>query len=168
MRLAETYLVIIKIYKHLKRTEEKILEPKAERGRINHFFKIGLQLPSNVVLLSAVQQSESAICIHISTLFKISSHLGHCRALSRARWATQSVFTSYLFYTSYCTYVNPNLQIHSTPFFPPWQPYICSLCLCLYFCFSNKFIYTIFSRFPYIYALIHNICCSLANLLHSV
>ena len=28
--------------------------------------------------------------------------------------------------------------------FPPWYPYICSLCLCLYFCFASKIIYTIF------------------------
>ena len=28
--------------------------------------------------------------------------------------------------------------------FPPWCPYICSLCLCLYFWFANKFICTIF------------------------
>ena len=27
---------------------------------------------------------------------------------------------------------------------PPWYPYICSLCLCLYFCFANKFICIIF------------------------
>ena len=73
MRLAETYLVIIKIYKHLKRTEEKILEPNAERGRINHCFLIGVQLPSNVVLVSAIQQSESGNCIHMSTLFRIFS-----------------------------------------------------------------------------------------------
>ena len=27
---------------------------------------------------------------------------------------------------------------------PPWYQYVCSLRLCLYFCFANKFIYTIF------------------------
>ena len=52
---------------------------------------------------------------------------------------------------------------------PPWCPYICSLCLCLYFCFANKMIYTIFSRF-HIYALICDTCFSLSDLLqlHSV
>ena len=30
--------------------------------------------------------------------------------------------------------------------FPLLDPYICSLCLCLYFCFENKIIYTIFLR----------------------
>ena len=28
-----------------------------------------------------------------------------------------------------------------------WYPYICSLCLCLYFCFVNKIVYTNFFRF---------------------
>ena len=37
------------------------------------------------------------------------------------------------------------------PPFPTWCPYICSLCLCLYFCFVNMFIYTIFSRFLHMY-----------------
>ena len=36
----------------------------------------------------------------------------------------------------------------------PWCPYTCSLCPCLYFCFANKIIYTIFPRF-HIYALTH-------------
>ena len=33
--------------------------------------------------------------------------------------------------------VNLNLPIHPTPTFPPWYPYICSLYLCLYFCFTK-------------------------------
>ena len=41
--------------------------------------------------------------------------------------------------------------------FPPWYPYVCSLYLCLYFFFANRFICTIFSMF-HIYALICNIC----------
>ena len=31
------------------------------------------------------------------------------------------------------------------PPFPSWCPHVCSLCLCLYSCFANKFPYTIFS-----------------------
>ena len=53
-------------------------------------------------------------------------------------------------------YVDPNLPIPLTLPFPSWYPYICSLCLCLYFCFANKIIYTIFSRL-HIYALIYYI-----------
>ena len=40
--------------------------------------------------------------------------------------------------------------IHPYPF-PPWYPYICSLCLCLYFCFANKIIYTIFLDSMYVH-----------------
>ena len=52
-----------------------------------------------VVLVSAVQQSEAVIRIHISTLFRSPSNLGHHRALSRAPCAIQWVLISYLFYT---------------------------------------------------------------------
>ena len=38
---------------------------------------------------------------------------------------------------------------------------------CLYFCFANKTIYTIFSRF-HIYVLISDTCFSLPDLLHSL
>ena len=50
------------------------------------FFKlifIGVELLYNIVLVSTVQQSESAIRIHISPLFGFPSHLGHHGALSR-------------------------------------------------------------------------------------
>ena len=50
-----------------------------------YFFKlifIGVLLIYNAVLVSVVQQSESAICIHISS-FWFSFYLGHQRALSR-------------------------------------------------------------------------------------
>ena len=40
---------------------------------------------------------------------------------------------------------------------PPWCPYICSLCLCVYFCFANRFICTIFLH---IYSLIQESCFS--------
>ena len=53
----------------------------------------------NVLLFSAIQQSESAMCIHISPLPGFPSHLGHRRALSRDPSAIQSVLISYLFYT---------------------------------------------------------------------
>ena len=36
-----------------------------------------------------------------------------------------------------------NLPIHPTPTFPPWYPYICSLCL--YFCFAKITIFTWFT-----------------------
>ena len=51
--------------------------------------------------------------------------------------------------------------------FIPWYPYICSLCLCLYFCFVNKDHLYHFARF-HIHALIYSVCFSLSDLLHSV
>ena len=33
---------------------------------------------------------------------------------------------------------------------PPWCPYVCSLCLCLYFWFSNRFICTLFIDSTYL------------------
>ena len=53
----------------------------------------------NVVLVSAVWQSESVIHIHISPLFGFPSRLGHHRALSRIPCAIQSVIISCLFNT---------------------------------------------------------------------
>ena len=37
---------------------------------------------------------------------------------------------------------------------PSCYPYIHSLCLCLYFCFANKFIYTVFLDSPYMWLLL--------------
>ena len=44
------------------------------------------------------------------------------------------------FYTKQCIDVNPNLPVYPNPTFPSWCPYVCSLNLCLYFCFANSFI----------------------------
>ena len=44
----------------------------------------------------------------------------------------------------------------------PWYPYVCSLCLCLFFCFVNKIIYTYFSR-THIHVLIYGLCFSLSD-----
>ena len=101
-------------------------EPKTSRSQmnkyINSFLKIvyralkpissvltqkevpqGLGQPSTgsypaiyLLLVSAVQQSASVT--YISTLFKLLSHLGHYRALSRVPWAIQQALISHLFY----------------------------------------------------------------------
>ena len=50
------------------------------------FFKkmfIGVELIYNVVLVSAVQQSEPVIHTHISLSFRFFSHIGHYKVLSR-------------------------------------------------------------------------------------
>ena len=44
---------------------------------------IGVQLINHVLLVSAAQQSESVVLIHILTPFRSLSRLGHKRALSR-------------------------------------------------------------------------------------
>ena len=63
-----------------------------------------------------------------------------------------------------CTYVYSNLPIHPNP---PLVS-ICSLHLCLYFCFVNKIVYTNFFPQFYIYALIFRTCFSHSDLLLSV
>ena len=69
------------------------------------FFLIGGKLVYSVVLVSAVQQHESAIIIHISLPSWTSlppyvhpTHLGHQRGLSWAPCVIQQLPTSYLFY----------------------------------------------------------------------
>ena len=52
---------------------------------------------------------------HILSLLNFHpTPLGHHRALSWAPCTIQQVPTSYLFYTWWCIYVNPNLLIHPT------------------------------------------------------
>ena len=60
------------------------------------YFLVGVQLVYNIVLVSTVQQHESAICIHISpfswaSLSPPSHHLGHHRAPS---WALCVIYNS--------------------------------------------------------------------------
>ena len=62
----------------------------------SYFLKIGVQLPQNVVLVSVVQPSESAIyiCVYIHThslVLGFSSHLSNHRALRRVSYAIRSV-----------------------------------------------------------------------------
>ena len=61
------------------------------------------QLLYNAIFVSAIQQTETVTCIHISPLFGFPSHLGLHRALSRAPSAMQYVLIRYLFYTQ-CIY----------------------------------------------------------------
>ena len=52
------------------------------------------------------------------------------------------------------------------PSFTPWWPYICSLGLCLYFCFVKMI--TLFFSESTLYALIYSICFSPTDLLYSI
>ena len=58
----------------------------------------------------------------------------------------------------------PISQFTPSPF-PPWYPYICFLCLSLYFCFVDKIICTKFFFRFYMYVLMHYICFSFSDLL---
>ena len=58
-----------------------------------------------------------------------------------AHWAVRS-WTRLKRHSMQCIYVNPISQFLPLPY--PWYPYMCSLCLCLYFCFVNKIAYSIF------------------------
>ena len=131
---------------------------------------IGVQLIYNVMLVSTVQQSESAIHTHISPLFFFSFPFGQHRAMSRVPCVIQQVLISYLFYAQYqqCIYVNLNLSIH--PSNPTPYPLVD---ICLFSTSVSQFLpcklvhlYP-FARF-HIHALIYDICFSLSDLFHSV
>ena len=56
---------------------------------------------------------------------------------------------SCVFYTEDQQYVCVNLTLPTHPArFPPWSPHVCSLSLCVYFCFASK---TIFLDFIYMH-----------------
>ena len=114
-------------------------------GVLFHFFFIGVKLLYNVVLVSAVQWSESAIRIPISpsswtSLPPFPLHLGHHRGPSWAPCAIQQVPTTYLF--THGSVFMSNLISQFTPPSPsPPCPHVRSQYLCLYPCPTNRFIF---------------------------
>ena len=60
------------------------------------FFKkiIRVWLIYNVSLVLGIQQSESVIHIHISTLFRFFSHIGHYRVLSRVPYDKDLLYST--------------------------------------------------------------------------
>ena len=70
---------------------------------------------------------------------------GHRSALSRVPCAAHDVLMSYHFkHGINSVYMCQSQSLNlSHPYFLPWYSYICPLCLCIYFFFANKFIYTI-------------------------
>ena len=125
VQLPWNYHMLLAIYQYLKnscciiKTHEVYLPQSLQESIFLKKFFIGLQLIYNVVLLSAVQQSESVIHTHISGLFlDFFSHIGHYRVLSRVPRAIQQVLISYLFYIQQCEYVNPNLPIYPSHLSP--------------------------------------------------
>ena len=121
-----------------------------------------------ILLVSATQQSESALCIHTSPLSWPPSHpltpplyviTGHQAELSvlcsgsplASHYTHGGVFLSNL--------ISQFIQL--SPFPPPYL-HVHSLCLCLYSCLGTNFICTS-SRF-HIYVLIYDISFSLSDI----
>ena len=95
---------------------------------------------------------------------------------SQPRDQTQASCTAGGFYTTWAILhaarivdtCRPQSPSPLTPVSPPWCPCICSLHLCLYFCFADVFVCTICldSGF-HIYVLIDGICFPLSVFLYS-
>ena len=91
----------------------------------------------NVVLTPTLEQNESAMCICVPS-FGLPSHSGYHSARCRAPRAIYTIFSLVIYFIHNIVYMcqSPSTNSsHSPP--PPWYPYICSLCLCLYFCFAH-------------------------------
>ena len=100
---------------------------------------------SQCLLISAIQQCESAICIHISPLFWISFPFRSMQNIEQSSLSIQYSHYLCILYIKFI-YISSNLPMHPTPISPHSCSKVCvsSLCLCLYFCFVNRFICIIF------------------------
>ena len=104
----------------------------------------------NAVLVSAVQQSESAICIHISPLFWFPSH-----SVTTENWVEFPVLYSRFSLVIYFIhginglqiYVNPNFAIHLTPLSLLVSIHLFSVAVSLFLICKKYHLYH-FSKFP--------------------
>ena len=110
---------------------------------------IGVQLLYNVVFVSAVEQSESAISISTSPLFWISFPFRSPQSTEQSSlyYTVGSHQLSILYIVVYICQSQTLSSSHHPP--PPWYPKVCSLYFCLYFCFANKFICITFLHSTY-------------------
>ena len=122
----------------------------------------------NVVLVSAVQQSESAVCIYVSPLLDFlpirtpqSTVPVPYSRFSLVIYFIHSIYSLYIY-----TFVNPNLRIHRTPPFPLPLVSICLLSMSVSLFVLHVRSSHHFPRF-HIDALIYNVCFSLFDVLHS-
>ena len=110
---------------------------------------IGTWLLYNILLVSAVPWSESAIHIHLSPPSWPFSHpppsypLGHHRAPSWTPYAIHQFPTSCFTHDGVCMFVLLSQVIPPSSSLIP-RLHISSLCLHFYFCLGNRFICTIF------------------------
>ena len=99
-----------------------------------------------VAFVSTVLQRNRPYIRMYPRLPGVPSRSGHYIALNRAPCAIPGVLISYPLYTasmaSKCQSPSPSSSYHLPS---PWHPYFCFLCL--YFCFANMIIYTIFPDF---------------------
>ena len=71
-----------------------------------------------------------------------------CQEVRRRSFLCYTVGSHYFIRSVNGVYVSTaTLQFAPTPSFPPWFPYVYSLCLCVYFFFANKTICIIFLGF---------------------
>ena len=98
----------------------------------------------NVVLVSAVQQSESATHVHVPFFVTKSTEQSSLCCTICSHWLSVSHQALYI-----CQSQTASLShLH----FPPWYPYNCSLHLCLCFCLANRFISAIFLNSTYMHS----------------
>ena len=137
------------------------------------------------MLVSAVKQNESAICIRISLYhhpLASPSHppyrppLGGCKAPSWSPCAMGAdlpvlccCFPLAIYFTFGSVYMSM-LHFHLIPAYPSPSPcpQLHPLCLCLFSCPSPRFIRTIFVFRFHVYVLAYSICFSPSDLLHSL
>ena len=79
-----------------------------------------------VGIISAVQQSDPVICIHISISLRFFPHIDYHRTLGRVLCAVQQVPNGQSFHIPQCAYANPKppIQPSQLPTCPLWQLYV--------------------------------------------
>ena len=88
----------------------------------------------------------SQLCIFIYPFpYELPFHSDHYSELCRVSCAIQYALINYFLYIVSIMYMCPSQSPNSFhPLLSSWYSYICSLCLCLYFCFANRITYTTF------------------------
>ena len=90
-----------------------------------------VQLLYNILLISAVQQSDSIMHVYINAFFLCICILFHCSWLQNIEYSSLC-YTQDLAVHGCCTYMlsaaNPSLPLHTSPVRPPGQPPVSSLC----------------------------------------
>ena len=119
-RVTKYYLKIFLLYLYLLSSFSVHIFVEIWNVSNQLIFSIGIQLLYSVVLISAVQQSETAICLHISppSPQPASSHLSQLSQSTAWSFLCYSGFPLATCFTLGSVYVNPNLPISSTFLFP--------------------------------------------------